>query len=171
MPCADRGQAHRKPRKWASVLRVSSEHRAARLRGAQRGAPLLRDDRRVVGAISSPHARKGILWEAFQRDYGAEGDPGILVAKGSTLNFNLDRNADGKRRALRAARQHGPDGPQRDRRRREAGRKSAVSPAGTTCRLTSVACRPARNFTSARAGPCAVLRRRRIGPAPKRQAP
>jgi hypothetical protein len=36
------------------------------------------------------------LWEAFQRDYGAEGDPGILVAKGSTLDFNLDRNADGK---------------------------------------------------------------------------
>jgi hypothetical protein len=50
----------------------------------------------LLVAISSPHARKGILWEAFQRDYGAEGDPGILVAKGSTLNFNLDRNADGK---------------------------------------------------------------------------
>ena len=50
----------------------------------------------LLVAISSPHARKGILWEAFQRDYGPEGDPGILVAKGSTLEFNLDRDASGK---------------------------------------------------------------------------
>ena len=50
----------------------------------------------LLVAISSPHARKGILWEAFQRDYGPDGDPGILVAKGSTLDFNLDRDANGK---------------------------------------------------------------------------
>jgi len=50
----------------------------------------------LLVAISSPHARKGILWEAFQRDYGPEGDPGILVAKGSTLDFNLDRDSNGK---------------------------------------------------------------------------
>jgi hypothetical protein len=50
----------------------------------------------LLVAISSPHARKGILWEAFQRDYGESGDPGILVAKGSTLDFNLDRDANGK---------------------------------------------------------------------------
>jgi hypothetical protein len=47
-------------------------------------------------AISSPHARKGILWEAFSRDYGPDGDPDILVAQGSTLDFNLDRHANGK---------------------------------------------------------------------------
>jgi hypothetical protein len=46
-------------------------------------------------AISSPHARKGILWEAFNRDYGPNGDPQILVAKGATLEFNLDRKPDG----------------------------------------------------------------------------
>ena len=50
----------------------------------------------LLVAISSPHARKGILWEAYQRDYGEAGDPGILVAKGSTLDFNLDRDANGK---------------------------------------------------------------------------
>ena len=49
----------------------------------------------------------------------------------------------------------------------EAGRKSAVSPAGTTCRLTSVACRPARNVTSARAGPCAVLAPAADRPGPR----
>jgi hypothetical protein len=31
-------------------------------------------------AISSPYARKGALWTTFKRDYGAQGDPGILVA-------------------------------------------------------------------------------------------
>ncbi len=46
-------------------------------------------------AISSPHARRGILWEAHQRDYGPDGDPGILVAQGATLDFNLDRLPNG----------------------------------------------------------------------------
>ena len=50
----------------------------------------------LLVAISSPHARKGIVWEAFQRDYGPDGDHDILVARGSTLDFNLDRDASGK---------------------------------------------------------------------------
>jgi hypothetical protein len=50
----------------------------------------------LLVAISSPHARKGILWESYARDYGSEGDPAILVAKGSTLDFNLDRDTGGK---------------------------------------------------------------------------
>src|SRR5262245_9993249 len=54
---------------------------------ATTGGPLI--------AISSPHARKGILWEAFSRDFGPEGDPQILVAQGATLDFNLDRKPDG----------------------------------------------------------------------------
>jgi hypothetical protein len=55
---------------------------------ATTGGPLI--------AISSPHARKGILWESFSRDYGPDGDPDILVAQGSTLDFNLDRLPNGK---------------------------------------------------------------------------
>ena len=38
--------------------------------------------------ISSPYARKGLLWETYKRHYGPEGDPLILVAQGSTRTFN-----------------------------------------------------------------------------------
>jgi hypothetical protein len=37
---------------------------------------------------SSPYARKGILWDAFRRHYGATGDPLILVAKGRSRELN-----------------------------------------------------------------------------------
>jgi hypothetical protein len=38
--------------------------------------------------ISSPYARRGVLWETFKRLYGAGGDPAILVAKGASRDFN-----------------------------------------------------------------------------------
>jgi hypothetical protein len=38
--------------------------------------------------ISSPYARRGVLWDAFRKNYGADGDPMILVAKGSSRDFN-----------------------------------------------------------------------------------
>jgi hypothetical protein len=38
--------------------------------------------------ISSPYARRGELWRAFTKHYGAQGDPLILVAKGSSRDFN-----------------------------------------------------------------------------------
>lgn len=38
--------------------------------------------------ISSPYARKGELWETYRRDYGPNGDPLILVAKGPSTAFN-----------------------------------------------------------------------------------
>jgi hypothetical protein len=38
--------------------------------------------------ISSPYARRGELWRAFTKHYGASGDPLILVAKGSSRDFN-----------------------------------------------------------------------------------
>jgi hypothetical protein len=38
--------------------------------------------------ISSPYARRGELWRVFQRHYGAAGDPQIMVAKGSSREFN-----------------------------------------------------------------------------------
>ena len=39
--------------------------------------------------ISSPYARRGELWRVFQRHYGAAGDPQIMVAKGSSREFNV----------------------------------------------------------------------------------
>jgi hypothetical protein len=47
---------------------------------ATTGGPLL--------MISSPYARRGELWRVFQRHYGAAGDPQIMVAKGSSREFN-----------------------------------------------------------------------------------
>ena len=38
--------------------------------------------------ISSPYARKGAVFEAYQRNYGPTGDPRILVAKGASRDFN-----------------------------------------------------------------------------------
>ena len=48
---------------------------------ATTGGPLM--------AISSPYARKGEMWTAYSRDFGADGDPSILVAQGATRDLNL----------------------------------------------------------------------------------
>src|SRR6478736_1450176 len=37
---------------------------------------------------SSPHARRGVLWEVFKRHYGPGGDPLILVAHGASRTLN-----------------------------------------------------------------------------------
>jgi hypothetical protein len=37
---------------------------------------------------SSPHARRGVLWEVFRRHYGARGDPLVLVAHGPSRTLN-----------------------------------------------------------------------------------
>jgi hypothetical protein len=47
---------------------------------ATTGGPLI--------VISSPYAKRGELYSTFRRDYGAEGDPRILVAKGPSRSFN-----------------------------------------------------------------------------------
>jgi hypothetical protein len=39
-------------------------------------------------AISSPYARRGELWTTFKRDYGAQGDPRILVAHAASREMN-----------------------------------------------------------------------------------
>src|SRR5258707_9295562 len=47
--------------------------------------------RRTGGPLilaSSPHARRGVLWEMFKRHYGAGGDPLILVAHGASRTLN-----------------------------------------------------------------------------------
>jgi hypothetical protein len=38
--------------------------------------------------ISSPYARRGVLWETYDKHYGAKGDPLILVAQGTSRQFN-----------------------------------------------------------------------------------
>jgi len=38
--------------------------------------------------ISSPYARKGELWRTYKQHYGAGGDAAILVAQGSSRDFN-----------------------------------------------------------------------------------
>ena len=38
--------------------------------------------------ISSPHARRGELWRTYQSNFGAAGDPLVLVAQGGTRDFN-----------------------------------------------------------------------------------
>jgi hypothetical protein len=37
---------------------------------------------------SSPYARRGVLWNAFRRHFGAQGDPLILVARGASRDLN-----------------------------------------------------------------------------------
>ncbi len=50
---------------------------------------------------SSPYARRGLLWDTFKKHFGAHGDPLVLVAKGTTREFNpnigqaeIDRELD-----------------------------------------------------------------------------
>ena len=38
--------------------------------------------------LSSPHGKKGALWDAYKRDYGPNGDPAILIAKGASRQLN-----------------------------------------------------------------------------------
>jgi hypothetical protein len=37
---------------------------------------------------SSPYAKRGVLWETHRRHYGKDGDPLILVAQGTSRDFN-----------------------------------------------------------------------------------
>src|SRR5262249_135528 len=37
---------------------------------------------------SSPYAKRGVLWDNYRKHYGPQGAPLILVAKGTTRDFN-----------------------------------------------------------------------------------
>jgi hypothetical protein len=50
--------------------------------------PSLATTRGPLIVISSPYARKGEVWETYRRDYGAAGNPLILVAQGASRTFN-----------------------------------------------------------------------------------
>jgi len=42
----------------------------------------------LLAVISSPYARRGVVWDAFKQNFGASGDPSILVARGPTQQLN-----------------------------------------------------------------------------------
>ena len=50
--------------------------------------PSLLTTRGPLIAISTPYARKGALWEAYRKHYGPDGAPDILVARGTSREFN-----------------------------------------------------------------------------------
>jgi hypothetical protein len=63
--------------------------------------------RPLLVAISSPHARRGALWETYRRHWGQDGD--VLVVRGATREFNptvpqaeVDRALAGDSAAARA---------------------------------------------------------------------
>jgi hypothetical protein len=51
-------------------------------------------------AISSPYARKGALREMYRLNYGADGDPQILVAQGASRDFNPSLSPEVVNRAM-----------------------------------------------------------------------
>ena len=38
--------------------------------------------------ITTPYARRGVVWDTHRQHYGAKGDPLVLVAQGTTRDFN-----------------------------------------------------------------------------------
>jgi hypothetical protein len=52
--------------------------------------PALATTQSPLIAISSPYARRAALWETYRKHSGPDGDPGLLVAKGTTRDFNPD---------------------------------------------------------------------------------
>lgn len=68
---------------WSSDVTVNPDAEvlaAVRPALATTGGPLI--------MITSPYAKRGSAWDAFRRDYGPNGDPRILVAKGPSRAFN-----------------------------------------------------------------------------------
>ena len=50
--------------------------------------PALATTNGLLIVISSPYARRGAVFETWQRHFGAKGDPRILVAQGASRDFN-----------------------------------------------------------------------------------
>lgn len=50
--------------------------------------PMLATTNGPLIVVSSPYARRGEVYGAYKRDFGPNGDPLILVAKGASRTFN-----------------------------------------------------------------------------------
>jgi hypothetical protein len=50
--------------------------------------PALLTSKGPMIVVSSPYARRGVLWDAFRRHFGPGGNPRILVARGTTRDLN-----------------------------------------------------------------------------------
>jgi hypothetical protein len=50
--------------------------------------PSLATTKGPLVVISSPYAQRGAVWDAYTRHYGPDGDPMVLVAKGTSREFN-----------------------------------------------------------------------------------
>jgi hypothetical protein len=55
---------------------------------------------------SSPYARRGVLWETHRRHFGKNGDPRILVAQGTSRDFNPELSQSVIDRAMERDRAH-----------------------------------------------------------------
>jgi hypothetical protein len=53
---------------------------AARPALATLGGPII--------AVSSPSAKRGVMWDSYRRDYGADGDPAVVVVNASSERMN-----------------------------------------------------------------------------------
>jgi hypothetical protein len=42
----------------------------------------------LLAVISSPHAKRGEVWQTFRRHFGAEGDPRVLIAQATSREMN-----------------------------------------------------------------------------------
>jgi phage terminase large subunit-like protein len=58
----------------------------AEILGAVR--PSLATTHGLLCVISSPYARRGVVWDAFRNHFGPTGNPSILVARGTTRDLN-----------------------------------------------------------------------------------
>jgi hypothetical protein len=56
--------------------------------------PMLATTHGMLVVISSPYGRRGSLWDTYQRHYGPDGDPRILVAQAESRALNPELSAD-----------------------------------------------------------------------------
>ena len=74
--------------------------------------PALLTTNGLLIGISSPYARRGVLWEAYRDNFGADGPEDVLVAQGSSRELNPDLpeaeiDAEYKKDAAYAAGEYG----------------------------------------------------------------
>src|SRR5262249_36903774 len=56
--------------------------------------PSLATTNGLLCVISSPYARRGVLWDAFRNHFGPAGNPSILAARGTTRELNPSLSQD-----------------------------------------------------------------------------